>query len=78
MTALESKKLRGAALDVAEPEPLPPDNPLWAAPNLIITPHLSGLISNYAERAFHVLELNLERRGQGLGMLNIVNRDSGY
>lgn len=34
--------LKGAAIDVATPEPLPPDNPLWYADNLIITPHISG------------------------------------
>jgi phosphoglycerate dehydrogenase-like enzyme len=41
-TALMSGHLRGAALDVTEPEPLPDDHPLWRAPNLIITPHVAG------------------------------------
>jgi len=40
--ALHSGLLRGAALDVTQPEPLPPEHPLWDAPNLIITPHVSG------------------------------------
>lgn len=40
--ALESGQLGGAALDVTDPEPLPPGDPLWGAPNLIISPHYAG------------------------------------
>lgn len=40
--ALEAGTIGGAALDVAEPEPLPVDNPLWDAPRLILTPHAAG------------------------------------
>jgi len=40
--ALETGQLRGAALDVADPEPLPPGHRLWAVPNIIITAHYSG------------------------------------
>lgn len=40
--ALESGHLGGAALDVTEPEPLPADDPLWQAPNLLISPHTAG------------------------------------
>lgn len=40
--ALANAHLAGAAIDVTEPEPLPSDNPLWAAPNLLITPHVGG------------------------------------
>jgi phosphoglycerate dehydrogenase-like enzyme len=40
--ALESGRLDAAYLDVTDPEPLPPDDPLWGAPNCFITPHTAG------------------------------------
>ena len=40
--ALTSGQVGGAALDAVDPEPLPAGDPLWAAPNLIISPHFAG------------------------------------
>lgn len=54
-TGEELRGLRGAALDVTDPEPLPEGHELWDAPNCIVTPHISGLGSAYADRAFQVL-----------------------
>ena len=70
--------LRGAALDVADPEPLPKENELWDAPNCIVTPHISGLGEAYLERALDVLEVNLEKREKGEKMINVVDREKGY
>ena len=72
------KGLSGAALDVATPEPLPKDHPLWSAPNCIITPHMSGSNRNYATRALQVLEQNLGRWVNGQELLNAVDRKAGY
>lgn len=76
--ALETKQISGAALDVTDPEPLPADNPLWDAPNVLITPHVSGSTTVYAERAFLVLRENLRRERDGGKLVNVVDRERGY
>jgi phosphoglycerate dehydrogenase-like enzyme len=50
---LESGRLR-AALDVTDPEPLPPGHPLWSAPGLLLTPHVAGTTTGAWERAWAV------------------------
>lgn len=61
-----------AALDVTDPEPLPPDSPLWNLPNVLVTPHLGGDTYEFLSRvpAFLVEQLRRHRAGQPL--LNIV------
>jgi phosphoglycerate dehydrogenase-like enzyme len=78
VSALKSKQISGAALDVTDPEPLPADNPLWDAPNVLITPHVSGSSEMYAERALQVLRENLRRRRDGKKFVNLVDRKRGY
>lgn len=70
--------IRGASLDVTDPEPLPADSPLWDAPNVIISPHISGAGSTYVDRVMQVFEINLQRRWKGEKLINEVNRKRGY
>lgn len=70
--------LRGAALDVTTPEPLPADNPLWDLENCTITPHISGMGSAYAERSFQILDINLGLMEKKKRLLNVVDRRRGY
>lgn len=67
---LLSGRLAAAYLDVTEPEPLPPDDPLWTTPNCFITPHSGGGHSDEMERLVeHFLE-NLQRFTSGKELLN--------
>ena len=59
--ALRSNQLRGAALDVTDPEPLPEDHPLWRFDNVHITPHMAGCTPHYYERCAEILARNLDR-----------------
>lgn len=70
--------LRGAALDVTDPEPLPEDSELWDLENVAITPHVSGLGTTYAQRSFAILEQNLTNIAEGKPLINVVDRKKGY
>lgn len=70
--------LRGAALDVTDPEPLPKDSELWDLPNVSITPHVSGLGVLYSERSFAILDENLTRIEAKKTLINVVSREKGY
>ncbi len=76
--ALESGRLAGACLDVTDPEPLPPDHPLWTMPNVIITPHMSGRSALTVDRMRAIYLDNLLRFGAGEPLLNVVDKKAGY
>lgn len=76
--ALTSKKLRGAALDVFEEEPLNKDNELWKLDNVIITPHNCWVSEMRNERRWNVIYENLKRYANGEQLINLVNLDKGY
>jgi phosphoglycerate dehydrogenase-like enzyme len=76
--ALNSGHLGGAALDVADPEPLPADHALWQAKNVIITPHISASSDRQMQRYWLVVRENLRRYVNGERMLNVVNLKRGY
>lgn len=64
--------LRGAALDVTDPEPLPADSELWELPNVFISPHVSSITPGTMSRAFTILENNISRRSKQKSLLNVV------
>jgi phosphoglycerate dehydrogenase-like enzyme len=76
--ALKTGALGGAAIDVAETEPLPADSPLWKAPNLFITPHTSALSDRLWIRQTALLVDLLERWFDGREMFNQVDLTRGY
>ena len=70
---LTAGRLR-AALDVVEPEPLPPDHPLWALPNVLITPHMAGDSPSTTSRCFELAGDQVRRFVAGEPLLNEVPR----
>nr|XP_036580791.1 d-isomer specific 2-hydroxyacid dehydrogenase [Colletotrichum truncatum]KAF6788863.1 d-isomer specific 2-hydroxyacid dehydrogenase [Colletotrichum truncatum] len=78
VAALDEGLIRGAALDVTDPEPLPASHKLWKYKNVIITPHCAGNSNHYYERVRKILVYNLERRARGQKLVNVVNRSERY
>lgn len=78
ITALSQQKIRGAALDVFEEEPLPSTSPLWQLDNVILSPHVSGNSASYHEKVADLFEVNLKRYLENRSLLNRVNRQRGY
>ncbi len=76
--ALRRGLIAGAGLDVFEEEPLPASSPLWALPNVILTPHVSGATPRYLERAFDLFVENLARYLEGRPLRNLVDHALGY
>jgi phosphoglycerate dehydrogenase-like enzyme len=74
--ALRKKRIAGAALDVFEQEPLPPDSPLWSMPNVLITPHMAAKPESYRvpERRTQILVENCERFELGKPLINVVDK----
>jgi phosphoglycerate dehydrogenase-like enzyme len=76
--ALEQRAIAGAALDVAQDEPLPPESPLWGLDNIFITPHISAVTEHLWKRQTALLLENLERWFRGRRLLNRVDLKRGY
>jgi phosphoglycerate dehydrogenase-like enzyme len=68
---LQGRRLR-AALDVSDPEPLPPEHPLWDAPGVLITPHLAGDTTAAARRAFVLVGEQVRRYMNDEPLVNVV------
>jgi phosphoglycerate dehydrogenase-like enzyme len=76
--ALQEHWIAGAGLDVTEPEPLPADSPLYSMPNVILTPHISGLSVHYDKRLTTLFAANLQRYRTGQPLRNQYDPQRGY
>jgi len=76
IAALRERRIAGAALDVFETEPLPPDSPFWSLPNVFITPHVGGYIVEYEDFVMPLIldNMRLFLAGRPGEMQNIVAR----
>jgi phosphoglycerate dehydrogenase-like enzyme len=70
--ALQSGEIAGAGLDVTDPEPLPPESPLWDLPNVVITPHMTPRLPERTQRTIATIVENIRRYRQGEPMLNAL------
>lgn len=78
LRALRQKWIAGAGLDVFAQRPLPPDSPFFDLPNVIMTPHMSGVSDGYAQRGVDLFCDNLRRYIAGEALMNVVDKRLGY
>lgn len=78
LDALRRGDLAGAALDVFVTEPLPAQSPLWDAPNLIVSPHMSGDTHDYREVVAARFAENLRRFAAGQPLGNLIDKSLGF
>ncbi|MGQ6465700.1 NAD(P)-dependent oxidoreductase [Serratia sp. IR-2025] len=76
LVGLNNGHLSGAVLDVFPVEPLPPEDPLWTHPRIIITSHVASLISNTAKAKQAIEIIQADRSGLPLPL--VFNREYGY
>src|SRR5699024_3328701 len=76
--ALKQKKIKGAALDVFDKEPLPETSPLWETENIIITPHLSGKTKYFFERCIQIMGDNYKAFKENKPLTFEIDFDKGY
>lgn len=76
--ALRAERIAGAALDVFDEEPLPPDHPFWSLKNVFATPHISWSSPAVRQRTLDLFIDNVRRYVRGEELLNIVDKEAGY
>lgn len=78
LEGLRSGRLAGAGLDVTDPDPLPPDDPLWEMPNVLLTQHTSAASPGNHDRLAGIFASNLRRYLDGRQLLHVVDQSLGY
>jgi phosphoglycerate dehydrogenase-like enzyme len=78
IAALRNGQLAGAGLDVTDPEPLPPGNPLWKMQNVILTPHVAADADAGRGARYALVRENLRRYVAGEPLISVVDVKRGY
>jgi phosphoglycerate dehydrogenase-like enzyme len=78
LAALRAGELDGATLDVFVTEPLPEDSPLWDAPGVVVTPHMSGDVVGWRDTLAEQFVANARRWLAGEPLQNVVDKERGY
>jgi phosphoglycerate dehydrogenase-like enzyme len=76
--ALQTQRIRGAALDVFDQEPLPPEHPFYKMENVLLSPHNADHIPGWIEVAVEIFLDNFQRFLKGEPLLNLVDKKAGY
>ena len=76
VSALDDGHLSGAVVDVTDPEPLPPDHPLWTHPKIVLTPHVASITQ--PDSAARAVITNLRRHFAGQDPVGLIDRQRGY
>lgn len=76
--ALTDGRIKGAALDVFDLEPLPAGHPLFALDNVLVSPHSADRTAGWLDRAVELFLDNLERYRKGEPLANVIDKNRGY
>lgn len=76
--ALSTRRIKGAALDVFDEEPLPSDHPFYKLENVLLSPHCADHTPDWLENAVYLFIDQLERFRGGKPLLNVVRKELGY
>ena len=76
--ALSDKRIKGAALDVYDHEPLPQGHPLYLLDNVLLSPHCADHTASWQEDAMRFFLAQFERFRKGEPLLNVVDKEKGY
>jgi len=78
LQALAAGRIKGAALDVFDQEPLPPGHPFFSLENVLLSPHCADNTPDWLDRSLQLYLCNLERYRRGGPLLNVVDKARGY
>jgi phosphoglycerate dehydrogenase-like enzyme len=76
--ALSEKRIKGAALDVFDCEPLPQGHPFYQLDNVLLSPHCADHTPDWMDQAMRFFLTQFERFRQGEPLMNVVNKNLGY